>query len=103
MSRLQSGRCWLVAENAGPPRTLSMCVRVHRLGQEPTRAERPTNSILCGTHGWQWFICRSASSGVAGQTFAERPGVQFEQVVVVVVKVDRAAFPIDPRAALSDL
>jgi len=31
----------------------SMCVRVRPLGQELTRAERPRNSIQCGTHGWQ--------------------------------------------------
>jgi hypothetical protein len=33
-----------------------MCVRVRPWGQELTRAERPENSIQCGTHGWQRLV-----------------------------------------------
>ena len=60
MSRLESGRCWLAAENAGPPWTLSMCVRPPLgLGTDPSREAQKLHPVrnawiavvhLCSVH-----------------------------------------------------
>jgi hypothetical protein len=55
MTRLQSGRCWSAAENAGPPWTLSLCVCVRPSGQELTRDER-TQKLHLVRNAWMAVV-----------------------------------------------